>query len=178
MTVEKMTEFEIDHKFDPITNRHYMNGFCTVLHCHHYATLYTQLADDAEEFKGVQLIKEAAEDTFHEVLEDYYQKHEIEDIEDKVTIAEQYWQAVGMGLIRFTAIGKYACTAVMEYSHIDDGWLKKWGSRDKPVNFFTCGFVAAVAALANEKPVRSFKVKEPKGLVCGDEVSAFKAVLT
>jgi hypothetical protein len=56
MTVEKKTEFEIDHKFDPIRNRHYMNGVCTVLHCHHYATLYTQLADDAEQFAGVRLL--------------------------------------------------------------------------------------------------------------------------
>jgi hypothetical protein len=69
MTVEKKTEFEIDHKFDPIRNRHYMNGVCTVLHCHHYATLYTQLADDAEEFAGVRLLIEAAEDTFYEVLD-------------------------------------------------------------------------------------------------------------
>jgi hypothetical protein len=178
MTVEKKTDFEIDHKFDPITNRHYMNGFCTVLHCHHYATLYTQLADDAEQFKGISLLKEASEDTFYEVLDDYYKKHGIETIDEKVSIAEQYWQAVGMGLIRFTGVGKYATTAVMEYSHLDEGWLKKWGSRDKPVNFFTCGFVAAVAALINGKKPRSFTVKEHKGLVCGDDVSSFKAVLS
>ena len=79
--------------------------------------------------------------------------------------------------ICFTGVGRYAATAVMEYSHIDEGWLKKWGGRDKPVNFFTCGFVAAVAALANNKPPRSFSTKENKSLVCGDEVSEFKAVL-
>ncbi len=178
MTVEKKMEFEIDHKFDAVSNRHYMNGVCTVLHCHHYATLYTQLADDAEQFEGVRLLKEASEDSFYEVLDAYYKKHGIETVDDKVSIAEQYWQAVGMGLIRFTGVGKYATTAVMEYSHLDEGWLKKWGSRDKPVNFFTCGFVAAVAALINGKQPRSFTVKEPKGLVCGDEVSSFKAVLS
>ena len=51
MVVEKKVEFEIDHRFDPVKNRHYLNGFCSVLHCHHYATLYTQLADDAVDFE-------------------------------------------------------------------------------------------------------------------------------
>lgn len=177
MAIEKKTEFEIDHRFNPVTNRHYLNGFCTVLHCHHFATLYTQLADDAKDFEGERLLKEAAEDTFFEVLNSYYLDKKIESIEDKIVIAEQYWKTVGMGLIRFTGIGKYAVTAEMEYSHVDEGWLKKWGSRDKPVNFITAGFVAAIAALANGKPSRSFLTKETKGLVCGDDRSEFKAVV-
>lgn len=177
MAIEKKIEFEIDHKFDPVTNRHYMNGFCTVLHCHHYATLYTQLADDAKDFDGQRLFTEAAEGTFFEVLNDYYLKKKIESVDEKISIAEQYWKAVGMGLIRFTGIGKYDATAEMDYSHVDEGWLKKWGSRDKPVNFLTAGFVAAVTALVNGKSWRSYYVQETKSLVCGDDKSEFKAVL-
>ncbi len=177
MAIEKKTEFELEHRFDPVRNRHYLNEVCTVLHCHHYATLYTQLADVATDFNGKELLTNAAEDTFYEVLNDYFKQKQIEKSEEKIIIAEQYWQAVGMGMIRFTGIGRYAATAEMEYSHVDEGWLKKWGSRDKPVNFITSGFVAAVAALVNDKPGRSFSVTETAGLVCGDDVSAFKAVL-
>jgi len=111
------------------------------------------------------------------VLDNYFQQKCVDTVNEKVALAEQYWQVVGMGLISFTAIGKYAATAVMEYSHLDEGWLKKWGGRDKPVNFFTCGYVAAVAALLNNKSPRSFTVKEIKSLVAGDDVSEFKAVL-
>jgi predicted hydrocarbon binding protein len=177
MTIEKCIEFEIDHHFDPGSSRHYMNGSCTVLHCHHYATLYTQLADDAKDFEGEKLLKEAAEDTFYEVLNDYFNKRNMTTLEERISIAEQYWKAVGMGLIRFTGIGKYAATAEMEYSHIDEGWLKKWGSRNKPVNFITAGFVAAAIALANNKPPRSFVVKEIQSLLQGDDKSAFEAIL-
>jgi hypothetical protein len=177
MTIEKSIEFEIDHRFDPNSSRHYMNGLCTVLHCHHYATLYTQLADDAKDFEGEKLLKEAAEDTFYEVLNDYYNKKNMTVLEERISIAEQYWKAVGMGLIRFTSIGKYAATAEMDYSHIDEGWLKKWGSRNESVNFITAGFVAAVTALANNKPSRSFAVNEIKSLVRGDDKSAFEAIL-
>ncbi len=177
MAMEKRIEFEIDHVFDSNKNRHYMNGVCTVLHCHHYATLYTQLADTATLFKGKQLLTEAAEETFYEVLNNYYLQKQINTVETKIWIAEEYWQTVGMGLIHFTGAGKFTVFAEMDYSHLDEGWLKKWGSREKPVNFITSGFVAAVASLINDKPIRSFMVNETKSLVCGDEVSAFKAVL-
>jgi predicted hydrocarbon binding protein len=177
MVVEKKVEFEIDHRFDPVRNRHYLNGFCSVLHCHHYATLYTQLADDAVDFEGIKHLIAAAEETFYEVLDDYYTRKGVDNIEDKVSIAEQFWAAVGMGRITFTGVGKYAAYAEMEFSHVDNGWLSKWGSRERPVNFFTSGFVAAVVALVNNKNPRSYVVKEIKSLVRGDEVSTFKASL-
>lgn len=177
MTIIRATEFEIDHKFDPVKNRHYLNGDCTVLHCHHYATLYTQLALDATDFEGVRHLTETAEDTFYEVLDRYYKDHCIVTVADRVDIAAQYWQASGMGILRFVGVGKYEVVAEMEYSHIDEGWLKKWGGSDKPVNFFTAGFVAAVSALVNGKPARTFKVTETQSLACGDEKSEFKAVL-
>jgi hypothetical protein len=178
MSIEKKTEFEIEHRFDPVTCRHYLNGVCTVLHCHHYMTLYTQLADDAKDFNGEALFTQTAEDTFYDVLSSYYAEKGLELLEDQAAIAEEYWQAVGMGLIRFVAIGRYAVTAEMEYSHVDEGWLKKWGGRDKPINFITCGFVSAVAALLTQRPPRSFRTTEVKALVCGDDKSVFKAVLS
>lgn len=177
MSIIRNTEFEIDHTFDPANNRHRLNGDCTVLHCHHYATLYTQLALDAVDFEGVKHLTETAEDVFYGVLEKYFTEKCVVDVAAKLELARQYWQASGMGVITFTGVGKYELTAEMDYSHIDEGWLKKWGGADQPVNFFTVGFVAAVAALANNKPVKSFKAVETKSIACGDEKSEFKAVL-
>ncbi len=177
MAIEKTTEFEIDHQFDPVGNRHYLNGVCSVLHCHHYATLYTQLALDATDFEGIRHLVETAEDVFYGVLDRYFSENGIGEVEKKVDLAQQYWQAVGMGLIKFTGVGKYEVIAEMEYSHIDEGWLKKWGGSDKPVNYITAGYIAAVAALLNCRPAGNFMVKETKSLACGDEKSEFKAVV-
>ena len=177
MAIEKATEFEIDHRFDPVGNRHYLNGVCSVLHCHHYATLYTQLALDATDFEGVRHLLETSEDVFHNILDRYFSEREIATIDEKIELAQQYWQAIGMGLVRFTGVGIYEVLAEMEYSHIDEGWLKKWGGSDRPVNYMTAGFVAAVAALLNDKPSRSFTVRETQSLACGDEKSKFKAVV-
>lgn len=177
MAIEKSTQFEIDHRFDPVRCRHYMNGVLSVLHCHHYMTLFHQLADDAKDFEGERLLKATAEDTFYDVLSKYFCDKGIESLEDMILLAQEYWRVVGMGLIRFTAVGKYAVTAEMEYSHVDEGWLKKWGSRETPVNFITAGFVSAAASLFNQKPSGSFVTKEIKSLLVGDDVSLFKAVL-
>ncbi|MDM8514818.1 hypothetical protein QUF76_01370 [Desulfobacterales bacterium HSG16] len=168
-------QFNSKHKFDSIRNRHYLNNVCSVIHCHHYATLYTQLAEDASHFEGEKILKETSENIFYRVLHDYFTQEDINNDEERRIVAEDYWRIVGMGLISFE-IKKEVITAEMFYSHIDEGWLKKWGSREKPVNHITAGFVAAVAALVNKKPPQSFQVQEIKGLVCGDNVSAFEAI--
>lgn len=170
-------QMKLEHRFDATRCRHTLNGITSVLHCHHYSTLYTQLAVDARQFDGVQHLVATAEEIFYEVLDAYYRDHGIADPTDRVEIAQQYYKAVGMGLITFTGVGRHEATAEMEYSHLDAGWLQKWGGHDSPINFFTVGFVAAVAALVNDRPVRSFAATETRALVCGADKSEFKAVL-
>jgi len=170
-------QFEIDYYFDPQTCRHYLNDFNTVLHCHHFVSLYTQLAKDAVQFEGERLLKETAEDTFYEILNHYFDKKNITQLADRISIAEQYWQTIGMGKIEFQEVGKFIVRAEMPYSHVDQGWLQKWGTASQPINLITVGLVAAVASLANRKLPRSYTVKEIKSLVQGDDKSVFKAIL-
>ena len=66
------TVLKIDHKFDPISKRHYLNDIQSVYHCHHYTSLYTQLAIDAKE---TELLALSAEESFFEVLSTYYKKN-------------------------------------------------------------------------------------------------------
>lgn len=177
MTVFKTTELELKHSFDPIQKRHYINGACVVLHCHHYATLYTQLADDAKDFHGEKLLRETAEDTFYNVLTDYYKNHSVTSTEDKVTIAEQYYSAVGLGQMKIDGIGEFAGSVTLQHSHIDEGWIKKWGKNNKPINFITQGYISAVFSAINGKTIRSYKVQETQSIVSGNKESVFKVVL-
>lgn len=175
--MDRRRRLETAERFDPDTCRQYLNECCTVLHSHHYAALLSQLADDAGDFDGIYHLRRAAEDAFHEVLDHYFREHEVGPLKDRVAIAEQYWETVGMGQIRFTCVEKYAVAAEMQFSHVDQGWLEKWGKRDKGINFITQGFVAAAAALFAGRPAGSFTIRETRSLVAGDEVSVFKAVL-
>ena len=165
--------FQAVHTFDPTKKRHYLNEWNSVLHCHHYATLYTQLAIDAEELGGTANLVMAAEKVFGGVLKDYFSKNGVDSVEDRVDIAQQYWKSVGMGLINISMTGESSGSAQMEYSHLDEGWLKKWGGADRPVNYFTSGFLAGASAAIFDKPLGSYIVEETKSLVKGDDVSEF-----
>lgn len=165
-------DFIPTHTFNKNNNRHYLNNWCTVLHCHHYATLMTQLALYADQFKGEQILKQTSEDVFYAVLADYFSGNDIQKKEDKVSIARDYYRFIGMGLIDFVETGN-TIQAKMEYSHIDEGWLKKWGNYKKPVNIITRGFIEAVAAHIGLKTPSRIEIEETKSLCRGDDVSQF-----
>lgn len=176
MAVMVKTELELKHEFDPLRSRHYLNGALTVLHCHHFATLYSQLADDAEIVDGKKLLFESSEEVFHGVLANYFRKHGIETEADRVTIAEEYYAAMGLGLLKIVGLGKYSGYAELLHSHLDEGWIKKWGQREKPVNFITQGYIAAVFATVFDLPAGSYTVEEQESLVSGAPKSIFRVV--
>lgn len=165
------------HRFDPGTKRHYLNDCNSVLHCHHYSTLYTQLALHAEEWGGTRHLVAAGEKVFGDFLRDYYRKYGVDSVPDKTSIAQQYWKSVGMGIVNISTPDETTGKATMDYSHLDEGWLKKWGGFDRPVNFFTQGFLAGAFAAIYNKPFNSYEVRETKSLVKGDDFSEFMITL-
>jgi hypothetical protein len=178
MATEQLTEWVVDHKFDRKTCRHSANGFGMVLHCHHYASLYCQLADDAEQFNGRELLKRSAELTFLDVLSTYFAEHGIKDLGDRIALAQEYWNVCGFGTLTFDHVGELSATAHMDHSHVDEGWIKKWGHRDKPVNFIGQGYVAAALAAIYDLPAGSYAVYETESIVAGAEASRFNLVRT
>lgn len=176
MATFKKTELLLDHRFDNVKKRHCINGDCVVLHCHHFTALYTQLADDAKDFGGERLLKETSEEVFYKVLVSYYKDNNIKSVEDKISIAEQYYAAVGLGKLIIAGLGDFAGNARLVNSHIDEGWIKKWGKNDKPINFITQGYLASVFSAINNKPIRFYKVQECESIVCGAKESIFKIV--
>ena len=176
MAVFKTTEIKLDHVFDGKECRHYTNGHVSVLHCHHYATLYSQLADDCGMLDGKKLLAEVAEDIFMEVLKSYYEDHGITDLRERIAIGEQYFAASGLGMLEVICLGDESGAVEMTRSHVDQGWVKKWGTREKPVNFIGCGYIAGMFAAVLDKPARSFRVEELQSLVSGAECSKFNVV--
>lgn len=177
MTVIKKTELVFDCAYDSRSSRHSINGETSVLHCHHYATLYSQLADDCGMLDGKQLLAEVAEDTFLKILKDYYEANGLTSVKDRINIAEQYYSATGLGQMKVVFMGPESGEVELLFSHIDQGWIKKWGRRDKPVNFITAGYVAALFSAVNEKSSRSYQVIENQSIVAGAERSRFLVVV-
>ncbi len=172
----KQTEILLDHRFDPKTCRHSLNDKVHVLHCHHYATLYSRLADDCGMLDGKQLLAEVAEDTFFDFFTNYFEKNGIDALADKISIAEQYYAATGLGQMNVLCAGPESGEVELLHSHVDEGWIKKWGQRDKPVNFMTCGFIAGMFSAVFGKATRSYYVSETESIVAGSEHSKFEVV--
>ncbi len=176
MATEQLLEWVVDHQFDRRTCRHTINGFDAVLHCHHYATLYCQLADDAEQFKGRDLLRRSAELAFLDVLSSYFAEHNVTDIGDRIALAEEYWKVSGWGTLKFDHVGELSAAAHMDHSHVDEGWIKKWGRREKPVNFIGQGYLAAALAAVYGLSAGAYRVLETSSIVSGAEASRFSLV--
>ena len=167
------TQLVLDHKFDPESCRHTMNGAVSVLHCHHYASLYSRLAADCGMLDGKALLSEVAEDTFYATLVAYYDQHQVSAVVDRIAIAEQYYASTGLGQMKVACAGPESGEVELPHSHIDEGWIKKWGNQDASVNFVTCGYIAGMFAAIFGRASRTFSVKETASIVAGAECSKF-----
>ena len=170
-----MAELKLEHEFDPKRKRHYLNKFLNVVHCHHYATLFTQLALDAREIvDGTQILKESSEVVFFEVLSDYYKKNGIADTKDRMEIASKMFSAIGLGKLEIVSGDSNGGEIDMPFAYVDEGWIKKWGKNKEPVNFIGGGYVCGMFSAVFEKPVKTYKVTETQSKVMGAEKSHFK----
>jgi predicted hydrocarbon binding protein len=142
------------------------------MHCHHYSTLFSQLADDAQMFQGPKLLSDASEESFYPVLVKYFQENNVSSIEERAAIAEQYFSFIGLGQIQINVTDQ-DCSAQMKHSHVDEGWIKKWGKRDEPVNFIGQGYLAAAFSAINGQECGSYKVQETQSIVSGQTTSQF-----
>ncbi len=167
-----LIEFKANQRVDTDRMRHYLNDELSVIHCHHYTALLTQLADDAKLLNGPELLSEASEESFYPILVKYFDDNDVETLEDRVSIVEQYFGFIGLGQLKITVEGDGG-TAEMMYSHVDEGWMKKWSKREKPVNFVGQGFLAAAFSAITDNVPGSFKVDETASIVSGAVRSRF-----
>jgi predicted hydrocarbon binding protein len=173
-----MAELKLTHTFDAKRRRHYLNDGLVVLHCHHYATLFTQLALDAKDLvDGTQILKEVTEDVFNGVLSDYYKKSGITDSKERLDIASQMFSAIGMGQMIILSGDETGGEIDIPHPYLDKGWLKKWGMAKNPVNFIGAGYIGAMFSAAFEKPCRTYSVTETRSMVMGAEKSHFSVAV-
>ncbi len=165
-------DLNVKFTFDENTYRHYMNGFLTVLHCHHYLCLTTKMAEEFKELGGIKILCESAEDSIRPILDDYFAKNGVVSIEEKFNVGTQYYSVMGMGKMKIKA-NQTGGSVLLPRSHLDQGWIKKWGKNETPVNYFTCGFIAAIFSAAFGRPSRTYEVTETEGIVQGFPASQF-----
>lgn len=166
-------EYNPEERFDTVRLRHYLNDEYTVFHCHHYLDLFTQLADDAALFNGNKIMADVAEEIFYEIFQNYFSKHNIISLQDKISLIEQYFAFIGLGSLKININEDRNGEAEMLHSHIDEGWIKKWTKKVTPVNFVGWGLLSAAFSAINDVPKGSYKIAETQSIVSGAESSKF-----
>lgn len=163
---------ELTHTFDDKNYRHFLNGFNMVLHCHHYMSLTTKLAEDFNDIGGTRILAETAEDSIRPILDNYVTTHAVAAGDARLKMGAEFFSVMGMGKMEASGTAGSG-TVSLSRSHVDQGWIKKWGNHTKPINHFTRGYIAAMFAAAYDKPARSFIVRETEAMVTGKAVSSF-----
>ncbi len=167
-----MEECVFNQRFDNEKMLQYVNNDISVLHCHHYAGLFTKLALTMKKLDGPRLLFESMEESAYLILKKYYISHGVSATADKARIAQDYFGLMGLGALELN-ITSSGGSARMSHSHVDEGWIKKWSKTSEPLNFMGQGYLAGAFAIIMQLPVGSCEVTETASIVKGDSHSAF-----
>jgi len=74
---------------------------------------------------------------------------------------------MGLGKLEINGTDKGG-TARIVRSHVDEGWIKKWGKHSSPINHVACGYVAALFAATFGRPKRNYLVTETASMAMGE----------
>ena len=162
----------LDFTMDAETNRQYLNGHPVVMHSHHYLALITKMAQELEDINGTGVLRDVVEETMRAVFDDYIRKNGLTSAQEKCNVGREYFSVFGLGKMVITGDEQGGEVRLVR-SHLDEGWIMKWGNADKPVNHFTCGYVAAMFGAAFDKPLKSYTVTEAASIAAGDSEGKF-----
>ena len=163
---------DLEFSFDEQTYRKRMNGFDIVGHSHNLMCIVVKLAEKFDDFGGTRILAESAEDAFRPIFDDYIKKHGLPAGQERLQMAADFFDTTGMGLMNSTGTADGG-EVTLTRSHVDEGWTSKFGKADHPLNYFACGFIAAMFACAFDKPARSYQVKETTSMAMGNEQNSF-----
>jgi hypothetical protein len=146
------------------------------MHSHHYLALLTKLAEDMGDIGGPQIMMDVVEESMRPLFDEYFQKHSLTTTQEKGAVGTDCYSAYGLGKIILSG-NETGGEVRLVSSHIDEGWIRKWGNHDKPVNYFTRGFIAAMFGATFSKPLKSYVVTEETSIATGNQEGLFKVTL-
>lgn len=150
----------------------YVNGEAAVLHCHHYATIFTKLALTTPGLNGPQNLFDAMEETSYLTLHRYFLVEDIKGTQERKSITQQYYALAGLGYLTLD-VDMSGGRASMRHSHVDEGWIKKWGKNGRPVNHMGRGYIAGALSAVFGESVGTYHVRETQSIVTGAATSEF-----
>ncbi len=159
-----------DYKFDEEHNYMEIGGEAMIFHCHHYITNLQRTILDAEYINSKVFLIGSAADAL------YYQLSNLCEglsIDDSKKMAEDIYKTFGYGLIDLSNMDENGVTLNSTHSFFSKTWEIKFGKSDKPVDYYTSGFLAAAYAVIYNKELKEIYADQTECMACGDEKNSF-----
>ena len=157
--------FDINnYKFDEEHNYLEIAGEAMIFHCHHYLTNLQRTILDADYIDSRPFMVGSAADAVYNQLSNLCIGS---DIADAKKMAEDIYKCFGYGLIKLNKMDENGIELTTTKSFFSKAWDMKFGKSDKPVDYYTTGFLAAAYAVVYNKPLSEVHAEQIDCIACG-----------
>lgn len=153
-----------NHRFD-------LSGEGMVLHCHHYNAFLQRSIMDAEYIDSVPFLIGAAAESVYTQLKGLFQGKEADE---RFNIASELYRQAGFGTLDFSSLSREGGKLATKNSHYGVAWNVKFGTSERPVNFFSSGFCAGAYAALFDLPLETVQVNQTTCLSQGKLEETFE----
>lgn len=157
--------FDINHFiFDVEHNYLEVAGEAMIFHCHHYINYLQRSILDAEYIESHLFLIGSAADAVYNQLSSLCKDL---DVESSKRLAEQMYKAFGYGLIDLSSMNENGIELQSDKSFFSKTWQMKFGPSQKPVDYYTTGYLAASYAVIYHKPLNEIQATQTECMACG-----------
>lgn len=146
-------------------------GEAMIFHCHHYLTNLQRTILDADYIDSRPFLIGSAADAVYNQLSNLCEGL---NESDSKQMASEVYKAFGYGLINLESLDQNGGTVSTTKSFFSKSWDMKFGKSEKPVDYYTAGFLAAAYAVIFDKDLGRVHVEQSACMACGDEANRFE----
>jgi hypothetical protein len=163
--------FDINkYAFDQEHNYLEVGGEAMIFHCHHYMTNLQRTILDADYIESALFLIGSAADALYSQLSNLCQGL---SVDESKKMAQEIYKTFGYGLIDLSAMNENGLELKTTKSFFSKTWALKYGKSEKPVDYYTAGFLAAAYAVIFHKNLQNVHTEQITCMACGDAYNSF-----
>jgi len=160
--------------FEPDLNVLKLDGVMVSLHCHHYNCGLVKALEDMEGVNAREIFIQTATEEFYINFKNYISNHlKDKTVREKTEAASDLYRLMGFGRLNLSELNESGGTAYADSSYYVTGWLAKYGRRNLPVCYLTCGFLSGIMSAIYGKTIGTYGVEEKKCIITGNNICEF-----
>lgn len=156
------------YKFDEQHNSITVGGEAMIFHCHHYINYLQRSILDADYIDSRRFLIGSAADAVYHQLKSLCAGLSIDDAK---LMAEEAYKAFGYGLIDLSGMTESGVELSTYKSFFAKTWVLKFGESQKPVDYYTTGYLAAVFAVLYGHSLSDIHAEQTTCMAVGDKVN-------